>query len=132
VIETDTELTLSYVATDAMSGPAMLERALLWLTRQDLAGFILLGDPAVRLPVLPLADAGVGAAAAFAVGAAVPVAVGAEPPPADDLERAVGRVLAGDKTFAEVAAAQGLDAAKLEAAVAAYRHAGRRALGSDG
>lgn len=57
VVQTDTALTLSYLAGDAVSDAAQIERALLWLTRQDLAGFILLGDPAVRLPVQPLRGA---------------------------------------------------------------------------
>ena len=29
----------------------VLHRAHLWMTRHDLAGYILLGDPAVRLPI---------------------------------------------------------------------------------
>jgi hypothetical protein len=134
VVETDTELTLSYVGTDTLGPAALQERALLWLTRQDLAGFILLGDPAVRLPVLPLVAASLDDGAPQPVGSAPPSLTfvgGAPPPPAGDLERAVGRVLAGDKTVAEAAAEQGIDPARLEAAVAAYRQAGRRALGRD-
>src|SRR5689334_24275833 len=36
---------------DAGPDPATLERAVLWMTRQDLAGFVLLGDPQATLPV---------------------------------------------------------------------------------
>jgi hypothetical protein len=36
-----------------LSAPHGLERGLLWLTWQDLRAFVLLGDPAVRLPLAP-------------------------------------------------------------------------------
>jgi hypothetical protein len=109
-------------APDA-AGLAALERqrSLLWMRRQDLDGFILLGDPAVTLPVgAPdsLADTAAGATAAPA-------------PAGDALERAVLQALLGDQAIDPIAAALGMDRARLEHLAAQYRQAGRRALGID-
>ncbi len=55
--ETNVELTQLYHLDEAASGdggsspPDMLRRAQLWMLRQDLAGYVLLGDPATRLPL---------------------------------------------------------------------------------
>lgn len=107
VAETDAALAGAYADEAASPGDTAgaPRRARLWMTRQDLAGFILLGDPAARLPVgaAPKADA-------------------------EPLGRAVEQVLGG-KSVPEAAAANGVDAAALEQAVAAFRAAGRRALG---
>ena len=40
-------------ATSTKSGVGASERALLWLLRQDLRAHVLLGDPAVHLPIPP-------------------------------------------------------------------------------
>lgn len=107
VAETDAALAGAYADEAASPGgeAAAQHRARLWMTRQDLAGFILLGDPAVRLPV------------------------GAAPrPDAERLARAVEQVLGGQPP-AQAAAEHGVDPGALEQAVAAFRAAGRRALG---
>lgn len=102
--DADAALAAAY-GDDTGGADAAQRRARLWMTRQDLAGFILLGDPAARLPVGPAAR-----------------------PDAERLGRAVEQVVGG-KGSAEAAAENGVDPAALEQAVAAYRAAGRRALG---
>lgn len=89
-------------------------RGHLWMLRQDLAGYVLLGDPAVRLPI---ADAG---------GARVSGAAG-EQASVTRAEAAVLAVIRGNPV-ASSAERHGLDRAELERLVASYRAAGRAAL----
>jgi hypothetical protein len=91
------------------------------MLRQDLAGYVLLGDPAVRLPI---ADAG-GTGVARASGAGR--AGGAHAAAVMRAEAAVLAVLRGD-SIADAAGRHGLDRAELERLVASYRAAGRDAL----
>ncbi|MFT3770613.1 MAG: hypothetical protein QM820_34745 [Minicystis sp.] len=129
VLEADAALTYFY-ARDVAPVPAALDaaterqRALLWMRRQDLGGFILLGDPAVELPV------GVAAPARAVGDVTVTTTLGTSPPGAA-LERAVLEVLLADKSLAAIAGASGIDATVLERAAALYREAGRRAIGLD-
>jgi hypothetical protein len=100
-------------------------RGHLWMLRQDLAGYVLLGDPAVRLPI---ADGGRGAD-----GTDVPRARGAGRAAGEHAaavtraEAAVLAVLRGD-SIAGAAGRHGLDRAELERLVASYHAAGRDAL----
>jgi hypothetical protein len=136
-IAADTELLALYarqaVLAAAEPDPAQASRlGHLWMLRHDLLGYLLLGDPAARLPIAP---APVAAAQpltpqdlfAFAVAPAAPAAA----PPAvlsiDALEQAIARVLAGERADA-VAAAHGLDRAELERLAGLYRAAGRAAI----
>jgi len=130
VLETDLALSAAY-AEDAVRtpapalDPAALRRALLWMTRQDLAGFILLGDPRTSLPLgLPATPSPDGPGDA-------PMAGGRAPLVDETLEQAIGEVLAG-RSVKDVAAARSIDADRLDRAVTAYRQAGRRALGTGG
>ncbi|MCA9634472.1 MAG: hypothetical protein KC420_00370 [Myxococcales bacterium] len=116
-------------------------RGHLWMLRQDLAGFMLLGDPAARLPGLAAAPAAKPAAkpveqrqSLFGVfGFDVVDGGGASQRAAPrrltlaELERAVSRVLAGEGAAA-VARSQGVDAETLTRQVDRYIEAGRRAL----
>ncbi|MCA9657822.1 MAG: hypothetical protein KC486_05720 [Myxococcales bacterium] len=116
-------------------------RGHLWMLRQDLAGYVLLGDPAARLPepkpepVEPTAataqSTGGGADLAGFFGFAVDTSTAAAPAPKKlelrELEAAIGEVLAG-ASAATIARALGITASELEAKVARYREAGRRAL----
>jgi hypothetical protein len=43
--------------------PLEVRRSHLWMLRQDLCGYVLLGDPAVRLPIASARDKGTGSAA---------------------------------------------------------------------
>jgi hypothetical protein len=116
-------------------------RGHLWMLRQDLAGYVLLGDPAARLPeprsepVEPTAatgeaSGGGGADLAGFFGFAVDTSAAASAPKRLDLralEEAIGQVLAGGSA-ATIARGLGIAASELEAKVARYREAGRRAL----
>lgn len=122
-----------------------IKRALTWMRRQDLAGFILLGDPWARLSIAPRGGS-TGAApppgpavasidsidAKRAPGALIdtgrgPLAHDAPPIPIDALERAIARVMLGEGPAA-VAAEVGMDMLTLVQYVAAYVAAGRRAI----
>jgi hypothetical protein len=113
-------------------------RAHLWMLRQDLAGYVVLGDPAVRLP---LAAGDPMATAAPVPRPAVPNTLdlldvpGSErdaaqglPRPIAELEQAIGKVLSGCFDVESVARAHGLTRAALERWVERYRAAGRAAL----
>jgi hypothetical protein len=93
-------------------------RGHLWMLRQDLAGYVLLGDPAVQLPI---AD---GSGLARVSGADRAAGEQAEVIRA---ETAVLAVLRG-VPVASSAGRHGLDLAELERLVASYRAAGRDAL----
>lgn len=156
---TETELVGLY-DEDARTGAASREaaedirRAYLWMERQDLAGYVLLGDPAARLPVSPPAKkkaAKLDAAFAFsATSAPATPAVAAAPtaseraptppsaPPAPTtgakpgiakLERAILALLLETRTARELSAELGIDRAELERLADAYQRAGRGAIG---
>lgn len=103
-------------------------RAHLWLLRQDLAGYVLLGDPAVRLALEvdepPLEE--------FARPDEVraQAGIGPEEAEADPLARheaLIGRALAGEDV-GRIAAGAGVAETSLRAALEVYREAGRAAL----
>jgi hypothetical protein len=110
----------------------------LWMLHQDLLGFTLLGDPAVRLPLAP-PDAGERDVATPAAGgtAAGPGTAGAgsagraeiavDPDELDRLERAALAVAGGDSPGV-VAAQLGIARSDIVEAAGAYREAGRAAL----
>ena len=117
-------------------------RAHLWMLRHDLAGYVVLGDPAVRLP---LASDDPMATAAPPLRPAVPntldvldlrdasasegrAAAPALPRPLAELEQAIGKVLSGCFDDESVARAHGLTRADLGHWVELYRTAGRAAL----
>lgn len=110
-------------------------RGHLWMLRQDLAGFMLLGDPAARLPrPRPRKGGGDGSndellsIFSFAVqtGAAERPAATRRPTLAE-IERGVARVLGGEEVR-DVAAALGVDGEALASSVERFVAAGRRAL----
>lgn len=108
----------------------------LWMLRQDLSGYILLGDPAARLPI-PRTRKGKASkpAAERALPEVKPAAPAqkAEAAPEvdiemDTLEKAIGHMLAG-RELNEVAAEYKIDRAALGKLVEIYKKAGRAALG---
>lgn len=119
--QVNTELTALY-DRHASQGRAPLGsrdqayRGHLWMLRQDLAGYVLLGDPAVRLPL-----AGTGSA---------PVAPTTRDvrQQRDQIESAVARMLADDRTGEQVANEHGLAPGELQRWFECYRDAGRAAL----
>jgi hypothetical protein len=132
-IAADTELLALYarqaVLAAAAPDPAFASRlGHLWMLRHDLLGYLLLGDPAARLPITP---APVAAAQPLTPQDLFGFAVmPAAPSPAlsiEALEQAIVRVLAGERADA-VAAAHRLDRAELERLAGLYRAAGRAAI----
>ncbi|MEZ4454843.1 MAG: hypothetical protein R3B09_35660 [Nannocystaceae bacterium] len=130
------------------------QKAHLWMLRQDLAAYVLLGDPAARLPLAEPGGA-TGRRPGDARGAELhsrtpsiaamnprrtsspsearsPSAATPEPAPLplaiDPLERAIGRVLAGE-SLRQVALEHGVESDALRSAAKRYRAGGRRALG---
>lgn len=114
-----------------------LARAQLWMTRQDLAGYVLLGDPAVRLPLVR-AEAAQGAGepsdaesldelASELIG--MPVSGGAPRALApEDAERAVLALLGREGSAEEIAARHGLSPAQLRTLGEVFKAAGRAAV----
>lgn len=122
--EVNTELTALDDAR-ARAGAALddreqVRRGHLWMLRQDLAGYALLGDPAIRLPI------GGGPARAASDGTADGARAAAVAP----VEAAVLAVLAAlrGEPVAGVATRHGLDRVELERLVASFCAAGRAAL----
>ena len=139
-VAADTELLALYarqaVLAAAEPDPAFASRlGHLWMLRHDLLGYLLLGDPAARLPLTPAPVAAVQPLTpqdlfGFAVTPAAPIAAPAAPSPAlpiEALEQAIVSVLAGERADA-VAATHGLDRAELERLAGLYRAAGRAAI----
>jgi hypothetical protein len=124
-------------AIEGGSPQELLALGNLWMLHQDLLGFTLLGDPAVRLPLAsPHAAAAPRGPADDAAGAAGPgaaggggsrVAIAVDPEALDHLERAALAVAGGESEGA-VAAKLGMDRSDLVEAAGIYRTAGRAAL----
>jgi len=116
-------------------------RGHLWMLRQDLAGYILLGDPAARLPtpkaavqapVSPEPQQSSGGDLAGFFGFAVSqdqdqTSASAPKPKLSELERAIAEVLAG-ADLRRAAGELGLEPEALRTMVERYRDAGRAAL----
>ena len=108
-------------------------RASLWMLRQDLAGFILLGDPAVRLPLAPARVAPsrpstpVDAVSAL-LGFRGPAPAATPRREATEVEAAILALLTGKLSAEEVAARHGLSLPELREWEDIYREAGRVAL----
>lgn len=110
--------------------PASPRRSHLWMARQDLAGYIVLGDPAARLPLAgapPVANA----IPAVSTISTKPIESGIERPASLSLEKlevAIGHVLVGDTGINAIAETAGLTRAELERIVEVYRRHGRTAF----
>lgn len=123
-------------AVEGASPEERLALGNLWMLHQDLLGFTLLGDPAIRLP-LASPDAGEAAPAERGAGAPGPSAAGAgggrraevavDPEALERLERAALAIAGGDSPGV-VAAQLGIARSELVEAAGAYRNAGRAAL----
>jgi hypothetical protein len=148
--EVNTELTAlenaRAAAGTALDDRASARRGHLWMLRQDLAGYMLLGDPAVRLPIrhggrraddidVACPD-DIGVACPGDVGAARTDNIGIARGPAPAIgehaavmraEAAVLAVLRGEPVL-DAARQHGFDRGELERLVAGYLAAGRAAL----
>ncbi len=112
------------------------ERAHLWMLRQDLSGYILLGDPAVRLP-LTHAEAAPSRALlerpSLSVRPELPVAQPLAPgagalPSAEDMAEAVLNMFRGDESERAIASRVGVSLAELCRWRKVYMEAGLKAL----
>lgn len=143
--QTQTELAALYMQS-ALTGTApddvtLARRGHLWMLRQDLMGYVLLGDPAARLPVArsfaaPTTSTEHDAEDLSEVLGLIPrepLSPSRSPslsPPLsiERLEEAIGHALIGGRVTAELARAYGLGRDDLERRVARYRRGGRAAL----
>jgi hypothetical protein len=106
-------------------------RAHLWMLRNDLAGYILLGDPAARLQLGPPEPPPVArtlqeeATSLFGFGVMPDVPAG---PALSVIESAIGALLAG-AALAEVATRHAIGESELREWFEKYRAAGRAAIG---
>ncbi|WP_433928219.1 hypothetical protein AB3662_33570 [Sorangium cellulosum] len=148
---TNVELTSLYDSAERLgAAPDPGRLGHLWMLRQDLSGYVLLGDPAVRLPAMrrrltkdaaSTGDHGVrvhevrAEAPLPAVGPAVAAEGQAKDAPKlppnmdiDDVERAIGKLLSGSPVKA-VASEHDIEPKQLSALKEIYRKAGRAALG---
>jgi hypothetical protein len=131
VTETSIELTMLYNQEQARASetPSAIDPvrwAELWMVRQDLANYVLLGDPAVRLPLArPTAKAAVKKSRMLPGFA--PSAQGAPLHGGDSAEKAVLELLAGGD-LKSVAERHNASASELRRWGDTYRAAGRAAL----
>jgi hypothetical protein len=101
-------------------------RSHLWMLREDLAAYVLLGDPAARLP---LHDGTAPARVATPPPTvAAPIRL---PLPIDELEQAIGAMLLGDEGLRVIAERHGIDREELRRVYERYSAGGRAALGVD-
>jgi hypothetical protein len=116
--------------TGALPPAEQARRAHLWMLRQDLSAYVLLGDPAARLALAPRARPSWSLADA-APDPTLHVAMTSAPEVDADalarLESQIVRHLAGEP-LADLAADAGMSRDALQAAVDAYRTAARAAL----
>jgi hypothetical protein len=137
-IAADTEL-LTLYGQQAAAGATELPPAQrarlghLWMLRQDLMGYVLLGDPAARLPITP---APVAEPRPLTPRDLFPfaVTVGTSPPTTlsiEKLEEAIVQVLIGERGPKAIAQEYGIDRTELERLAGLYRMAGREAVARD-
>jgi hypothetical protein len=151
--ETSSELTALYNQEElerAHGGTCTVDsaaRARLWMLRQDLANYILLGDPAVRLPLAParepvreVAPPPDGRVAMrMLLGPRFTGAAPAPCPPApraveeqeEEREAAILALLTGQRVPEDIADEHGVTLDELRRWEALYRAAGRKALAKD-
>ena len=122
--QASTELTGMYDAIARGGRVDPIRQAQIWMLRQDISDYVLLGDPAARLP--------------FARPEAIPVAqpvvaphnVGLSEASLTALEEAIGGVLSGALSLRRAARQCDVDRDEFEAKLEAYRAAGRAAIRS--
>jgi hypothetical protein len=130
--EANAELTTLYEGEEAArvegrSNPVdPTERAHLWMLRQDLAGYILLGDPAVRLP---LASTEAALSRSLPTLPAQPLMPDASAPrSAEGMATAVLRLLGGQESARDIASWAHVPVEELHHWRRVYMEAGLKAL----
>jgi len=136
-IAADTELLALYSRQAALGAelePAYRARlGHLWMLRQDLMGYILLGDPAARLPITP---APAIEARRLTPGDLFPFASTGNlspriTPSAEKLEEAILHVLVGDQAVDTIAQEYGIEPTQLKRLATLFLEAGRAAIHHD-
>lgn len=133
-IATDTELATLYggAGAEPMDAAQRARLGHLWMLRQDLLGYVLLGDPAARLPLTPpAAQRRATPSDFFPFAVASPTerpAAAAAVAPADPLEAAILQLLAGAPVSDAAVQQAGVARAELERLAGLYRAAGRAAI----
>ena len=147
----DQEAQARSIGTAYQADPA--RQGHLWMLRQDLAGYIALGDPAVRLPLTdgaaalpappPAREASSGRSFVEEVASPAPPAASGPPPAAapapvpedrlsaeqiERIEDAIAHVMLGDQPLRAIAEQLGRPRSELVQLAAAYCDAGRRAI----
>lgn len=102
-------------------------RAWIWMRYLDLAGYLLLGDPAAQVPTSAARAIATAPSAAKAVSAPVAAAAPASPAAVEKMERAVLACLKGSSPT-EIAKKEGVHPTTLARWVSEYKAAGRAAL----
>lgn len=133
--EVSIELTTVYEA-DAVLGGArpvaaerLAERAHLWMLRHDLAGYVLLGDPAARLPIAPgVAEEAPSVGEIESLGAFAGPGARSDALDVGRMEEAVLAVLARREPVAEIAARARISPDELADWARQYREAGLATL----
>lgn len=120
--QASTELTGMYDIAARGGRVDPIRQAQIWMLRQDISDYVLLGDPAARLPfarpqALPVATPVVAATSAMDTRLAA-------------LEEAIGGVLSGELSVRRAARQCDVDRDEFEAKLEAYRAAGRAAIRS--
>ncbi|OJT18797.1 hypothetical protein BO221_39400 [Archangium sp. Cb G35] len=136
--EANLELTLleDGAESDRAAGRANAQdgvrRGHLWMMRQDVSGYVLLGDPAVRLPLAQATARAVtpsvsNAAALLGLPVGLPAAVSSGPG-VQGMEEAVVALMTGAESPKAIAARAGVSLAELRHWERTFREAGRAAL----
>ncbi len=125
--QTDSELASLYDEAEAGFPTDPVRRGHLWMLRQDLAAYVLLGDPAARLPLRAPQPAQAPADLSALLGFA-PAATTTPPTDWDAIEQAIARVVLGEQSVRQIAASTGLSRSRLNRLARAWRAAGMAAV----
>jgi len=110
-----------------------IRRGHLWMMRQDVSGYVLLGDPAVRLPLAraaarPAVPSASEMASLLGLSGVVPAVAPTAGPGVQAMEDAVVELLTGAEAPKAIAARLGVSLAELRHWERTFREAGRAAL----
>lgn len=141
--ETDAELTAHYDAEAAGAEAERVRRGHLWMLRNDLGAYVLLGDPAAHLPIqgrwsgaqAKVASAPSSGSVSMSSALGVPTARSSEPAAGqelplglEELEEAIAKVILGEESTKTIAREYDIARGELQDLADAYQEAGRRAL----
>ena len=115
--------------TQGRSNPVdAAQRAHLWMLRQDLSGYVLLGDPAAHLPLSAVKARPVTPSASIESVLGIPVAPEQPLPTAEEMAEAVLAMISGEESPKDIAAKVGVSLKQLRTWEQVYKQAGQEAL----